>query len=170
MQYKVSCCVQVLPWNPLVITQSACVSKDIASLREHLPYETVQAALVSESLLCNRSCISPLRNSFLLLLEHGIFPLTFLTPHSLRWNTASISNPPPVDWMNGFHSIPFLSCMLSLLDSAATAQLHCSTVPMFQYHSTFLSWFLIGQLSVTISLIRWLSFSIISHGPCAALV
>ena len=61
--------------------------------------------------------------------------------------------------------------MLSLLDSAAAAQLCCSTVLMFCYHSTSLSHFLIGQLlSLVISLYQVTQFPLISHGPCTALV
>ena len=83
----------------------------------------------------------------------------------------SISNIPLVDWTDGFHFVPFLSHMLSLLDSAAAAQLCCSTVLMFCYHSTSLSHFLIGQLlSLVISLYQVTQFPLISHGPCTALV
>ena len=45
----------------------------------------------------------------------------------------SISNPSLVDWTDSFHSVPFLSHMLSTLDSTATVQLHYSTVLIFHF-------------------------------------
>ena len=81
---------------------------------------------------------------------------------------SSISNPPLVDWTNGFHSVPFLSHMLSLLDFTATAQLCYSTILMFHYCSTSLSCFLIGQLLflVTISLLDDSVSSYITWSMC----
>ena len=57
MQYKVSCCVQVLPCKPpLFQPESSCISQDIASLHEYLPEEIIPGTLVSKLLLCNTIC------------------------------------------------------------------------------------------------------------------
>ena len=78
-------------------------------------------------------CIYPSRTSFRLLTISMTSPLLFLMPCSLRWNSVLVfflllflvlfhSFPD-----RSYHRIPFLSCMLSTLDSVAAVQLCCST-------------------------------------------
>ena len=133
------------------------------------------------SSLLRSPCMFPLWTSSHHWTGFTTFPLSSLMPHSLRWNTilvsffsCFISNPPPVDWTDGFHSVPFCSILVlyafhfRFCSYCATVLQHHSSTPFLL--SPILS-LLIGQpfSLVTISLLGDSVFPFL-HGPCTALV
>ena len=125
--------------------------------------------------------IFPLTNSLPHWTDTGIFPDSFPTPHSLRWNsipiidvllcfTFLISDPsrsstgPSVRWF------PFLSHMFSSLDSAAAPHSLCSTGSSFHFsfHLSLLR-SLVDTLSYDSPFSLYVSLFLFLFGLCASL-